>query len=113
MWHDSCFCCTECNTRLISGKQLEHNDQPYCHTCYNNKYQVKGYGVGNGASLHSFVQSTQHNDIVKNNRHATEPIGKIGKINVNNNTQLKKCIKCHTEQTTGWQTSCNQCDTVY
>lgn len=45
-WHKLCFKCKSCNIRLEPGKQTEHDGDPYCKRCYDNKFRHQGYGFG-------------------------------------------------------------------
>eukprot|EP00823_Brevimastigomonas_motovehiculus_P009034 TRINITY_DN86_c1_g1_i1.p1 TRINITY_DN86_c1_g1~~TRINITY_DN86_c1_g1_i1.p1 ORF type:complete len:125 (-),score=20.79 TRINITY_DN86_c1_g1_i1:190-564(-) len=45
-WHKNCFKCTICSKTLVSGSICEHENKPYCQSCYNKNIKPKGYGFG-------------------------------------------------------------------
>eukprot|EP01034_Spumella_vulgaris_P031297 gene31297-38668_t len=52
VWHNSCFCCgglhgDGCNKTLTRDNYVDHNQQPYCNSCYNKQFRTKGFGYGN------------------------------------------------------------------
>ncbi|KAJ6236192.1 lim domain-containing protein a-related [Anaeramoeba flamelloides] len=55
-WHKTCFKCTSCDKRLVSGSFTEHNNKPYCKTCYNKQFKSSGYGSG---GLSSFTDQNE------------------------------------------------------
>jgi phage FluMu protein Com len=51
-WHKLCLKCSTCNKILAPGSVLEHDNQPYCKSCYGSKIGPKGYGFGNSIDSH-------------------------------------------------------------
>ncbi|KAJ5072181.1 lim domain family [Anaeramoeba ignava] len=74
-WHKACFTCTSCGDRLNRAKYAEHNNQPYCHPCYNRLFRQSGYGTG--ANLSSYrnqpevVEKIQHEQVKAGNKKKT------------------------------------------
>lgn len=50
-WHKACFKCSTCSKTLDSTNVAEHEDKPYCKTCYTKQYGPVGYGFGVGAGI--------------------------------------------------------------
>jgi len=50
-WHKACFKCTNCKKTLDSTNVTEHQDKPYCKSCYSKSYGPVGYGFGVGAGV--------------------------------------------------------------
>ena len=63
-WHKSCFTCGAqkgdgCKRTMQSGTFLDHDNTPYCNTCYNKNFKQKGYGYGSaGLSTASSSNTT-------------------------------------------------------
>ena len=56
-YHEWCFKCVLCDTTLVLGKQLDHDGEPYCKSCYNKAHAPKGYiSGGHGGALSSFQE---------------------------------------------------------
>ena len=56
-YHKWCFKCVLCDTTLVLGKQLDHDGEPYCKSCYNKAHAPKGYiSGGHGGALSSFQE---------------------------------------------------------
>ena len=52
-YHKWCFKCVLCDTTLVLGKQLDHDGEPYCKSCYNKAHAPKGYiSGGHGPRVH-------------------------------------------------------------
>ncbi|KAJ5080376.1 lim domain family [Anaeramoeba ignava] len=74
-WHKACFTCTSCGERLNRAKYSEHNNQPYCHTCYNRLFRQSGYGMG--ANLSSYrdqpevIEKMRHDQVKAGNKKKT------------------------------------------
>lgn len=45
-WHNHCFTCKECNTRLSSTTLTERSGEIYCAPCYAKAFGPKGFGIG-------------------------------------------------------------------
>jgi len=43
-FHKGCLRCSECDTRLDSGRLSERDARPYCHRCYAKLYGPQGSG---------------------------------------------------------------------
>jgi len=52
-WHKACFKCETCKKSLEPGGFLDHDNLPYCNSCFKKQFQPKGYGFGSN-NLHSF-----------------------------------------------------------
>jgi len=52
-WHKNCFKCATCKKQLEPGTFLDHDNVPYCTSCFNKQFKPKGYGYG-ANNLHSF-----------------------------------------------------------
>jgi len=52
-WHKACFKCPTCKKALEPGGFLDHDNAPYCTSCFNKQFKPKGYGYGSN-NLHSF-----------------------------------------------------------
>jgi len=50
VFHDSCFKCTTCSTRLQSTELNDKEGKLYCTACYAKNFGPKGYGYAGGAS---------------------------------------------------------------
>jgi len=48
-WHDSCFRCKSCGTRLESTTVRDRDGEIFCFACYGKAFGPKGYGFGGGA----------------------------------------------------------------
>ena len=53
-YHQQCFTCATCNTRLSSTTLAERNETLYCSTCYAKAFGPKGFNVGN-SSVHTGI----------------------------------------------------------
>jgi len=54
-WHKNCFKCATCKKQMEPGGFLDHDNVPYCTSCFNKQFKPKGYGFGSN-NLHSFEQ---------------------------------------------------------
>jgi len=45
-WHNHCFTCKDCNTRLSSTTLTERNGEIYCSPCYGKNFGPKGFNIG-------------------------------------------------------------------
>lgn len=57
-WHKSCFTCglqkgDGCGRTLQKGTFVDHQETPYCNTCYNKNFKLKGFGYGANLSSES------------------------------------------------------------
>jgi len=52
-WHKACFKCATCKKAMEPGGFLDHDNVPYCTSCFNKQFKPKGYGFGSN-NLHSF-----------------------------------------------------------
>eukprot|EP00770_Monocercomonoides_exilis_P004882 MONOS_4858.1-p1 / transcript=MONOS_4858.1 / gene=MONOS_4858 / organism=Monocercomonoides_exilis_PA203 / gene_product=cysteine-rich protein 2 / transcript_product=cysteine-rich protein 2 / location=Mono_scaffold00135:69952-71084(-) / protein_length=226 / sequence_SO=supercontig / SO=protein_coding / is_pseudo=false len=52
-YHRLCFKCVKCGTTLALGRQIEHDNEPYCEKCHNQYFRIAGYG--GGANLTSYA----------------------------------------------------------
>jgi len=52
-WHKNCFTCATCKKQLEPGTFLDHDNVPFCTSCFNKQFKPKGYGYGSN-NLHSF-----------------------------------------------------------
>jgi len=57
VWHEQCFTCEVCNTRLNSQTLLDKDGKIFCQADYAKKFGPKGYGFsGGGATLMAFTK---------------------------------------------------------
>jgi len=49
-WHESCFTCEVCKTRLDSSTLQDKDGHIFCKTDYAKKFGPKGYGFGGGGA---------------------------------------------------------------
>jgi len=45
-WHNHCFTCKNCNTRLSSTTLSDKDGEIYCNPCYGKLFGPKGFGIG-------------------------------------------------------------------
>jgi len=51
-FHKLCFKCADCGKPLSPRQFSDKDNKPYCKTCYDSKFRLKGYG--HGGSTDSF-----------------------------------------------------------
>lgn len=66
VWHEECFKCTQCKSRLTLGKQRERDNWPYCDPCYKSLFAPKGYGIGGGNVILGVTHSVLKGNELKN-----------------------------------------------
>ena len=55
LWHKSCFKCglstrLGCGRILSLGKYLEHHNEPFCASCHDENFKLKGHFFGAAVS---------------------------------------------------------------
>lgn len=68
VWHTSCFTCGApkgdgCGRTLKRGAYSDHENVPYCQSCFEKNFRPKGYGVGGIDSYPARSTSRDSNDI--------------------------------------------------
>lgn len=46
VFHKHCYTCTNCDSRLAKGDELEHEGDWFCSNCYRKLYATKTFGFG-------------------------------------------------------------------
>jgi hypothetical protein len=46
VYHSNCLRCSTCDKVLTGGEFSEHDNHPYCRTCYGRGFGPKGFGYG-------------------------------------------------------------------
>jgi len=49
-WHQDCFKCSICRTRLGTGEANDKDGKLFCRACYAKQFGPKGYGYGGGSA---------------------------------------------------------------
>jgi len=48
VYHEACFTCKSCNSKLEIGNLFEHDREVYCKACYSKNFGPKGFIAGVG-----------------------------------------------------------------
>ncbi|KAI6651500.1 Muscle LIM protein [Oopsacas minuta] len=61
-WHKACLRCESCHKTLFRGDVQDHENKPYCKSCYAKNFATAGYGYGVGAGTLSSTQEPVKTD---------------------------------------------------
>jgi hypothetical protein len=110
--------CQACNSRLTPGAQLDHQDLPYCKSCFEKNFRPKGFHAG--GTTDSFVASPKQVDAASPHRPAPTDAAVAASIGGGSGASAaaspsagvggKYCTKCGEIKKAGAK-FCGQCGT--